>query len=694
MKEFIGQDSTKTTERQILAEQYELRLGQGPNALRQVLQHVPFLEGLSAQRLDELSVECKWVEFESGEEVIKQGDAGNCLYIVLKGQLSVYTFNEGTKRLLGELRRNQLFGETAVFEENPLRNATIIAEEPCLLLSLSHESFQAFLISHPELRTDILNLAAKRKKWAVRQQYRPSKDRLLKELAKITEIEDYEVLSDLESEVDWVMVAKGIKLIKTGDIGKYLFFVVNGELNVHRTRQDGSKVRLGNITAGEIVGEIALMTDVPRSADVIATEDSELLKLSKSGYEMLIARYPESLKVLSKTLASRLVGQLHARSTAAMISSMPVPTDKECQEIVDNPDLVLRNLKITQMYHRLSVQLAAILGQHDANWCTFATHASKTAGNSIRREDLPGYSILLWFEDNFSIMAGLCKRIDAMLIQMSERSGLVARGERVRDHVSRCIAAGNLKVFSELAPHFAGFLRTFQDARNSDRAALEELCSQLNPGPASLGGQQLLKEAFSCYVDAMFETNSKRKSELLLCGNIKIGLHEQTRLQPYIVEALNTPIEDMLDSKRKYLGVKLIESDTESNLGFMGHILVRIVKWWRRLLTRYMMRLRLPYGDISLGRDLPRLPNRRAYPDILNEIESRELKVLLAKYDRSFRGNLKNSRSRDWGNLDDRMNFIANLFRSRHKSLELFDQPFFHEQRQAMQESVVPHGRL
>lgn len=58
----------------------------------------------------------------------------------------------------------------------------------------------------------------------------------------------------------------------------------------------------------------------------------------------------------------------------------------------------------------------------------------------------------------------------------------------------------------------------------------------------------------------MFASDRKIQAELLLCGNVLIGLHEQTRLQPYIVEALNTPIEDILDPDRKYLGPELLES--------------------------------------------------------------------------------------------------------------------------------------
>jgi len=52
------------------------------------------------------------------------------------------------------------------------------------------------------------------------------------------------------------------------------------------------------------------------------------------------------------------------------------------------------------------------------------------------------------------------------------------------------------------------------------------------------------------------------------------------------------------------------------------------------------------------------------------------------------------SHASDWGELDDRMRFIAHLFRSRQKSLELFDQPFFYEQRREMDANRVPLGAL
>src|SRR6186713_1055744 len=59
----------------------------------------------------------------------------------------------------------------------------------------------------------------------------------------------------------------------------------------------------------------------------------------------------------------------------------------EVTEIVSITDPVVRNLRITECYHRLSLAVQERTGP-GANWCTFATWASKQAGHSIRGDDL------------------------------------------------------------------------------------------------------------------------------------------------------------------------------------------------------------------------------------------------------------------------------------------------------------------
>ena len=69
---------------------------------------------------------------------------------------------------------------------------------------------------------------------------------------------------------------------------------------------------------------------------------------------------------------------------------MPVPDELTVEKIdsiavLDNP--LLRNVLITQCYCELSASFAKRMGT-GANWCTFATWASKQAGQTIRHQDL------------------------------------------------------------------------------------------------------------------------------------------------------------------------------------------------------------------------------------------------------------------------------------------------------------------
>src|SRR6476469_5638940 len=63
------------------------------------------------------------------------------------------------------------------------------------------------------------------------------------------------------------------------------------------------------------------------------------------------------------------------------------PTPEEIIRIAGMPVDTLRNLQITTCYHDLSIAMASRSGR-TANWCTFATWASRQAGQTIRGEDL------------------------------------------------------------------------------------------------------------------------------------------------------------------------------------------------------------------------------------------------------------------------------------------------------------------
>src|SRR5512147_2488931 len=87
---------------------------------------------------------------------------------------------------------------------------------------------------------------------------------------------------------------------------------------------------------------------------------------------------------------------------------MNTPTVEEIDRIAQHGDPIIRNLEITQCYYEISQCVAELLGP-SANWCTFATWASKQAGQTIRQEDL-----LRAFEDRFSLSADVSTALEGI----------------------------------------------------------------------------------------------------------------------------------------------------------------------------------------------------------------------------------------------------------------------------------------
>jgi hypothetical protein len=117
-----------------------------------------------------------------------------------------------------------------------------------------------------------------------------------------------------------------------------------------------------------------------------------------------------------------------------------------------------------------------------------------------------------------------------------------------------------------------------------------------------------------------------------------------------------------------------------------------LTELWERIATRYAMNLALPQGEeIPLGEDLPQRPD--TFPPDLRAITDPKTEALLERFDGGLHSTV-GSGANNWADLNDRMGFIVELFRSRQQDLDLFEPPFEPPQQQDLKEGRIPEGPL
>ena len=109
--------------------------------------------------------------------------------------------------------------------------------------------------------------------------------------------------------MDVVTVRQFTEIVRQGSPGDAMYLVLDGELRV-RLMIGGRETILTTLAVGEFFGEIALFDQGRRSADVIANLDSQLLKISTSGFQKLVHDAPDLaapfLFAIGRTLTSRI----------------------------------------------------------------------------------------------------------------------------------------------------------------------------------------------------------------------------------------------------------------------------------------------------------------------------------------------------------------------------------------------------
>ena len=219
-------------------------------------------------------------KFKSGENVITQGDNGDCLYFVESGNLECYKkFSKDTEPVLvKKYQSGDSFGELALLYNAP-RAATIRAiSEEVITWVLDRETFN-----------NIVKDAAQKK----REKY----ENFLKKVEILSTIEPYELMqiSDAIKEFNY---KKGDYIIKEEEIGDIFYILEEGECIATKTLEAGKEpTMIKEYGVGDYFGERALIKGEPRFANIIVkSETAKAISLDRTSFKRLLGPIEDLLK--------------------------------------------------------------------------------------------------------------------------------------------------------------------------------------------------------------------------------------------------------------------------------------------------------------------------------------------------------------------------------------------------------------
>jgi CRP-like cAMP-binding protein len=220
------------------------------------------------------------------ETVITQGEPGDAVYFLARGYVDAIRSNplpDGSKEQvpLAKLGPGSLFGEMALVSTDP-RSASVVCDGPADTLELRRQDVEALSAAVPQIHTAMAVF---------------TRDRMVNNLLSTHPIFmpfDEASRQQLLARFTGHEVPGGTTFLEQGASGTGLYLILRGKAEV--LRWDGQEyVRLAELKAGDVAGEISLLHEEPVSATVRSVGNATLLFLARELFTPLVDAVPELL---------------------------------------------------------------------------------------------------------------------------------------------------------------------------------------------------------------------------------------------------------------------------------------------------------------------------------------------------------------------------------------------------------------
>ena len=132
------------------------------NEMLNIFRETKIFKGLSEEHLNLISALGEIVSFEKDDTIIREGQTGHPLFIVIKGRVEVVlpkyirgqVLERGTRIKINDVCRGDCIGEYSLMDKEPA-SASVIASESCELIEITRPDWEKIINSSDELAKNI-----------------------------------------------------------------------------------------------------------------------------------------------------------------------------------------------------------------------------------------------------------------------------------------------------------------------------------------------------------------------------------------------------------------------------------------------------------------------------------------------------------------------------------------------------------
>jgi len=127
----------------------------------------------------------------------------------------------------------------------------------------------------------------------------------LRKVALFAEVLDTDHMEALVAKARHVLFPAGATLMTSGDFGVAMYVILSGAVDVRLSTESGESRDVATLSAGDIVGEMSLLTGARRNATVVAVGDVAALEITKVALEEILVQTPALIDRFGKELTTR-----------------------------------------------------------------------------------------------------------------------------------------------------------------------------------------------------------------------------------------------------------------------------------------------------------------------------------------------------------------------------------------------------